>query len=79
MSFSYLFKEEKKEIDNYLSTHDHQLEMKLIDFKDSVHKILIENGICEDDFEILSRVKHRYSIYLKMQRKGVGIDEVLTF
>ena len=76
-SFSYLFKDEKHHIDNYLDTNYHEIEMKLDEFKNSVSKILIQNGFCEEDFEILSRVKHRYSIYLKMQRKGIGIDEVL--
>ncbi|WP_373034560.1 bifunctional (p)ppGpp synthetase/guanosine-3',5'-bis(diphosphate) 3'-pyrophosphohydrolase [Sulfurimonas sp.] len=77
LSFSYLFKEEKHHIDNYLDTNYHAIEMKLEEFKESIHKLLSKNGFCEDDFEILSRVKHRYSIYLKMQRKGVSIDEVL--
>lgn len=77
LSFSYLFKEEKHHIDNYLDTNYHAIEMKLEEFKESIHKLLSKNGFCEDDFEILSRVKHRYSIYLKMQRKGISIDEVL--
>jgi len=77
LSFSYLFKEEKHHIDNYLDTNYHAIEMKLEEFKESIHKLFSKNGFCEDDFEILSRVKHRYSIYLKMQRKGVGIEEVL--
>jgi len=77
LSFSYLFKEEKHHIDNYLDTNYHAIELKLNDFKEAITKLLIKNGFCEDDFEILSRVKHRYSIYLKMQRKGVSIDEVL--
>ncbi len=77
LSFSYLFKEEKQHIDDYLETNYHAIEMKLNDFKQSIQRILLMNGFCEDDFEILSRVKHRYSIYLKMQRKGVGIDEIL--
>ena len=77
LSFSYLFKEEKHHIDNYLDTNYHSIEMKLNDFKQSIQRLLITNGFVEEEFEILSRVKHRYSIYLKMQRKGVGIDEVL--
>ncbi len=77
ISFSYLFKEEKHHIDNYLDSNYHAIEMKLDEFKEIIHKLLSKNGFCEDDFEILSRVKHRYSIYLKMQRKGVSIDEVL--
>ena len=77
LSFSYLFKEEKHHIDNYLDTNYHSIEMKLNDFKQSIQRLLVTNGFHEDDFEILSRVKHRYSIYLKMQRKGVSIDEIL--
>ena len=77
LSFSYLFKEEKHNIDNYLDTNYHAIEMKLDEFKESINKLLIQNGFCEDDFEIISRIKHRYSIYMKMQRKGVGIEEVL--
>ncbi|WP_430738968.1 RelA/SpoT family protein [Sulfurimonas paralvinellae] len=77
LSFGYLFPEEKHHIDNYLDTNYHAIEMKLSEFKESISKILIKNGFCEDDFEVLSRIKHRYSIYLKMQRKGVSIDEVL--
>jgi len=77
LSFSYLFKEEKLHIDNYLATNYHAIEMKLNEFKESIVKVLVKNGFCEDDFEVLSRVKHRYSIYLKMQRKGISIDEVL--
>ena len=77
LSFSYLFKEDKHHIDNYLDTNYHAIEMRLNDFKESLHKLLLSNGFCEDDIEILSRVKHKYSIYLKMQRKGVSIDEVL--
>ncbi len=77
LSFSYLFKEEKHHIDNYLDTNYHAMEMKLNDLRESITRLLSQNGFCEDDFEIISRVKHRYSIYLKMQRKGVSIDEVL--
>jgi len=77
LSFSYLFKEEKHHIDNYLDTNYHAIEMKLNEFRESISKLLVTNGFCDDDFEIISRIKHRYSIYLKMQRKGISIDEVL--
>ena len=77
LSFGYLFPAEKHQIENYLDTNYHAIEMKLNAIKESIEKILLQNGFCEDDFEILSRIKHKYSIYLKMQRKGVSIDEVL--
>lgn len=77
LSFSYLFKEENAKLDEYFKQNFHQIEMRLAEFKETLHNLLVQNGFCEDDFEILSRVKHRYSIYLKMQRKGIGIEEVL--
>ena len=77
LSFGYIFKEEKHHIDNYLDKNYHAIELRLNDFKESISKLLIKNGFLEDDFEILSRVKHRYSIYLKMQRKGASIDEII--
>lgn len=77
LSFSYIFRDEYKQISDYLDKSFHAIEMRLADFKDSVSNLLIKNGFCEDDFKIVSRVKHKYSIYLKMQRKGVGIEEVL--
>jgi RelA/SpoT family (p)ppGpp synthetase len=40
-----------------------------------VEVLLSKNGI--SDFEIKGRIKHYYSIYLKMQRKGISIEEVL--
>ena len=77
LSFSYLFPEQKHHIDNYLHTNYDAIETKLADFKTQIEILLRKNGFCDDDFQVLSRVKHRYSIYLKMQRKGVSIDEVL--
>jgi len=39
--------------------------------------LIVQDGFDEDEFEIFGRVKHYYSIYLKMHRKGVSIEEVL--
>ncbi len=77
LSFTYLFKEEKREIDNYLEENYQAIQVKLNDFRHRVNQLLLQNGFVCDDFEILSRVKHSYSIYIKMQRKGIGIDEIL--
>ncbi|RUM66320.1 MAG: hypothetical protein DSZ03_01415 [Sulfurimonas sp.] len=77
LSFSYLFKEEKAEIERYLEENYQAIEVKLNGFRHRVNQLLIQNGFMVEDFEILSRVKHSYSIYLKMQRKGIGIDEIL--
>jgi GTP pyrophosphokinase len=77
LSFQYLFNEEKQAIDMYMEENFRSINARLSDFCEKLTKMLLENGFNEDDFEILSRVKHHYSIYLKMQRKGISIDEIL--
>lgn len=76
-SFKYLFRDEKESIDHYLEENYRSINVRLSDFCERLSKMMLENGFNEDDFEILSRVKHDYSIYLKMQRKGISIDEIL--
>jgi len=77
LSFGYLFVEEKRAIDMYLEENYRSINARLSNFCEKLTKMMYENGFNEDDFEILSRVKHHYSIYLKMQRKGISIDEIL--
>ncbi len=77
LSFGYLFPQEKHKIENYLDKNYHQIELRLNEFKQQLTKLLLKNGFQEEEFEILSRIKHKYSIYLKMQRKGISIDEIL--
>jgi len=77
LSFKYIFPDDFQRINKYLDDNFHQIHVSLNDFIEKVTKAMIKNGFCEDDFEIKSRVKHSYSIYLKMQRKGISIDEVL--
>ena len=77
LSFKYALPEEYKKIDDYLTEHKQQLVLKLNAFTDKIFQILLKNGFSENDFEIQKRIKHHYSIYLKMQRKGISIEEVL--
>ena len=77
LSFQYLFAEDKQAIDMYLEENYRSINARLGAFCDKLTKMMLENGFAEGDFEILSRVKHHYSIYLKMQRKGISIDEIL--
>lgn len=75
LSFKYLLPEEYKKIDEYIKSHKESFTLKLNEFIDSVEILLRQNGL--RDFEIKGRIKHYYSIYLKMQRKGISIEEVL--
>ncbi|NOQ30619.1 MAG: RelA/SpoT family protein [Helicobacteraceae bacterium] len=77
LSFKYLFSKEKTYIESELKENYQAIEIRLNTFRAEVEKLLLRNGFSEDEFKIVSRVKHLYSIYLKMQRKGVSLDEVL--
>ncbi len=77
LSFKYIFPEDYKRIHQYLNENYHQIQTSINEFMEKVRTQMVKNGFNEDDFEIKSRIKHTYSIYLKMQRKGISIDEVL--
>ena len=77
LSFKYLFREDQAAIAQYLGENYRSIQGRLNEFCEKLTRIILSEGLCNEDFEILSRVKHDYSIYLKMQRKGIGIDEIL--
>ncbi|PAF50777.1 penta-phosphate guanosine-3'-pyrophosphohydrolase [Helicobacter sp. 13S00401-1] len=76
-SFYYIYTDEYKKIESYLQEQRQDLELKLNSFTQTISKMLLKEGFLSDDFKIQSRVKRPYSIYLKMQRKGISIDEML--
>lgn len=77
LSFYYVMPNEYQKIDNYVKEHGQQLQLRLNHFISKIQNYMLKEGFIESDFTILKRVKHYYSIYLKMQRKGVSIEEVL--
>ena len=77
LSFYYIYPDDYKKIDTYIQSNTQNLQIKLNAFIQKVKKKIVQDGFDEDEFEIFGRVKHYYSIYLKMHRKGVSIDEVL--
>ncbi len=77
LSFSYLYPDEWKKIDVYLKEYQQEMQLTINNFLANTKKILEQHGFMDGDVKIFSRIKHNYSIYLKMQRKGVSIDEVL--
>ncbi|WP_267523028.1 RelA/SpoT family protein [Campylobacter sp. MG1] len=78
LSFQYIMPNEFKEIADYLKVNNVQLQLTLNDFIEKIINLMRDNGYIEDvDFKIEKRIKHVYSIYLKMQRKGISIEEVL--
>ena len=77
LSFFYLFPAEYKKIDEHLSEYQQRFQLELNTFISKVQTLMLKNGFISGDFEIQKRIKHHYSIYIKMQRKGVSIEEVL--
>ena len=77
LSFYYVMPNEYQKIDSYIKEHGQQLQLRLNHFISKIQNHMLKEGFIESDFTILKRVKHYYSIYLKMQRKGVSIEEVL--
>lgn len=76
-SFYYVMPNEYSKIDGYITEHGQQLQLRLNHFISKIKNHMLKEGFIESDFTIQKRVKHYYSIYLKMQRKGVTIEEVL--
>jgi RelA/SpoT family (p)ppGpp synthetase len=77
LSFKYIYPDDYANIDSYIQSNAQNLQFKLNTFIQKTKKYMVQNGFDEDEFDIFGRVKHYYSIYMKMHRKGVGIEEVL--
>ncbi len=77
LGFYYLYPKEYKEIDEYIKNYQQKIQLDFNHFVSQTKDILQKMGYVDGKVQILSRIKHHYSIYLKMQRKGISIDEVL--
>jgi len=77
LSFKYLLPQEYKKIDDYIKANQKEFQLKLNSLIQKIEELFLSNGFLKDNFYIKSRIKHYYSIYLKMQRKGISIEEVL--
>jgi GTP diphosphokinase / guanosine-3',5'-bis(diphosphate) 3'-diphosphatase len=77
LSFKVLFPEEYAKIDDYFVQNSDTIELKLTNICDKIKRLLIENDLEEGSFQVKARIKHYFSIYQKMQRKGVSLEEVL--
>ncbi len=77
LSFKYLFPDEFQGIQNYIVSHNQDFLEIINTFIKNMRRLMLQHGFEEDQFQLFGRVKHFYSSYLKMQRKGVSIEEVL--
>ena len=76
-SFYYIFPSEYDKIQAYIDENIQDYTILLNGFIERLEKILVQYGLKDKTFKVFGRVKHHYSIYLKQQRKGISIDEVL--
>jgi RelA/SpoT family (p)ppGpp synthetase len=77
LSFLYIYPDDYHRIDDFIQSNAQNLQFKLNAFIQNVKELMIKNGFSEGEFEVFGRVKHYYSIYMKMHRKGVSIEEIL--
>lgn len=77
LAFFYIYPEEYNKIDSFLKEQEHAMQLTFNTFITTTKNLLEKNGYDLNKIKIDSRIKHHYSIYLKMQRKGISIDEVL--
>jgi len=77
LSFRYIYPDDYAAIDRFIQANDQNLHFKLNAFIEDVKNTLHKAGYHWEEFEVVGRVKHYYSIYLKMHRKGISIEEVL--
>jgi GTP pyrophosphokinase len=75
LSFFYIYPNEYKKIDEYIKNYQDKIQNTFNLFIADVNNVLKDDF--RDNIKIYSRIKHYYSIFLKIQRKGVTIDEVL--
>jgi len=77
LSFYYIYPKDYQKIDEYIQKNAQNLQFKLNAFIRNVKDLMHKDGFSQSSFEVFGRVKHYYSIYMKMHRKGVSIEEVL--
>lgn len=77
LSFAHLMPDEFEQIDKYINSNDQHIQLGLNEFISKLDILFQKNGFRSGSYEIQKRIKHNYSIYLKMQRKGISIEEVL--
>ena len=77
LSFYYIYPDAYRNIDEYIQLNSQNLHLKLNTFVTNIDNLMKESGFNDKEYEVFGRVKHYYSMYQKMQRKGIGIDEIL--
>ena len=73
LSLSFLEPEKYRELERKISRHKEEQKRYIADIRERITKMLLDEGITGD---ITGRFKHFYSIYKKMERTGVELDQI---
>ncbi|CAA6805700.1 MAG: GTP pyrophosphokinase (EC, (p)ppGpp synthetase II / Guanosine-3',5'-bis(diphosphate) 3'-pyrophosphohydrolase (EC [uncultured Campylobacterales bacterium] len=74
--FQYLFPQGYKEVSSFIDEHQNEFQIVLNNYILKVEEILMKSGFNKEDYRVEKRIKEKYSIYLKTQRKGIKIHEL---
>lgn len=74
LAFKYLFQKEYQKISQFLQQNHSERKKYIQDLISEIGNILRKANV--QNFQITGRAKHIYSIYRKMQRKNVDINEI---
>jgi len=75
LAFKYAYPKEYKIIDDYLKNNNQNTSLITNDFRQTIQNLLDKEY--KKPTQITSRIKHHYSTHLKMQAKGLDVEEVL--
>ena len=73
LSFRYIYAESYRKIARLLDGKRSQRDQFIAGVKEELGRVLTQAGL---EFDIAGRAKHIYSIWRKMQRKGIGFSQV---
>ncbi len=73
LSFRYIYADAYRKIARLLDGKRLERDHFILRVKEELNKVLHREGL---EFEIAGRAKHIYSIWRKMQRKGIGFSQV---
>ncbi len=74
LSFPFLHPEKNREMETLVRERAEQSEERLTHISDTLSKALLEGGV--KNFRMTNRVKGLYSLYKKLERKGMDIDKI---
>ena len=76
LCFQYLFPDAFDSINNYLITNQANFQATLKTLTEDISLKIHQGSFIKDDFKIEHRIKHKYSIHLKKQRKHIHNSEI---